>query len=382
MNEELISATIPGGGGPRPTIDQGAIPEKRTLEDIAGEIRTFTASMLNNVIEIGRRMCEAKMLVPYGQWGTWIRENTGYSVSTADNFMRLFQEYGAAQGSLFGAEVDSQTFGKLSYTKALALLAVPREERESFAEKVGAEHLSTRELQEAIRERDEALKREKAAREELLQADEGHALALSELREELDAARREAAQGKDAREQQKKAEEEKNALERKLSEAQDSIRELESRPVQVAVERDEAAIQDAAREARIKAEAVAAEQLRALQKKLDAAEKKAEKAEKAAEKAKADAEKAGQSDKTELAKAAQEAAQARREAETARSVAEELRRQLKLADPSATVFKAYFDQLQKLWAGMMDVIGDAEPEMAAKLKTAARALLARLGDYL
>ena len=32
----------------------------RTLDMVAAEIRTFTASMLNNIIEIGRRMVEAK----------------------------------------------------------------------------------------------------------------------------------------------------------------------------------------------------------------------------------------------------------------------------------------------------------------------------------
>ena len=366
MSETMLERA--GGASPSPT---GA--SQRTLEVIGAEIRTFTASMLNNVIEIGRRMCEAKELVPYGQWGSWIRENTGYSVSTADNFMRLFQEYGADQGCLFGAQVDSQTFGKLSYTKALALLAVPKNEREAFAEEVGAESLSTRELKAAIAERDEALRREKAAREELLQVDKGHALAMAELQDKLAEAQEQAEKGKEAQEILHSAQDENEELERKLLEARDEIRKLENRPVDVAVQRDEEAIQEAARLAKAKAEAAAAERETALQKQLDAALKKAEKAEKAAEKARKDAESAGAGDREKAAAAEREAAKARQEAE-------ELRKQLKLADPSAAAFKVYFDELQKLWSGLADVISRAEPELAGKLKQAARALLERFGE--
>ena len=156
----------------------------RTAEMVAAEINALTASMLGNIIEIGRRMCEVKEMLPYGEFGKWIKENTGYSSSTANNFMRLFQEYGAAQGCLFGAQVESQTFGKLSYSKALALLSLPAEDREKFVEENNVDDMSTRELQQAIRERDEALRRA----EEAEQAGEGSALAMAELQEKLDAA--------------------------------------------------------------------------------------------------------------------------------------------------------------------------------------------------
>lgn len=131
-------------------------PPVRTAETIAAEIRALTASMLSNVLEIGRRMCEVKEMLPHGSFGAWIRENTGYSPSTANNFMRLFQEYGATQGSLFGTEINCQTFGNLSYSKALALLSVPAEDREEFVRDHDVEAMSTRELQQAIQERDRA----------------------------------------------------------------------------------------------------------------------------------------------------------------------------------------------------------------------------------
>ena len=95
-------------------------------------------------------------MLPHGQWGGYVREQLGYSQSTANNMMRIFEEYGAAQQSLFGPEAKSQALGNLSYTKALRLLALPADEREEFAEANDVEAMSTRELEAAIRERDEA----------------------------------------------------------------------------------------------------------------------------------------------------------------------------------------------------------------------------------
>lgn len=152
------------------------VKPQRTLDMVAAEIRAFTAGMLNNAIEIGRRMVEAKAMLPYGQFGEWITENTGYSASAANNFMRLFDEYGAMQGSLFGATAESQTFGKLPPSKALALLSVPVDEREAFAVEHDAEHTSVRELKRQIeqyrRERDEAVRKAEAAQTELETAEE------------------------------------------------------------------------------------------------------------------------------------------------------------------------------------------------------------------
>ena len=366
MSETMLERA--GGASPSPTGEQ-----LRTPEIIGAEIRMYVDAgrrvTLLCGIEIGRRLKEAKDLLAHGEWLGWLSRETDFSDRTAQRYMQAFEEYGAAQLGMFGPETNATTLSDLPISKALALLSVPESDREAFAEEVDAEHLSTRELQQAIRERDEALKR---AQEELQQADEGHALAMADLQQKLDEAREDAGKGKKALELLGNAESEKRALENQLNKARDTIRELENRPVDVAVERDEEAIQEAAKLAKAKAEAEAAQRLAELQKKLDAAEKKAEKAEKAAEKAKADAEKAGQTDKEAAAKAAQEAARARNEAEA-------LRAKLKMADPTTAQFKAYFDQMQQLWGTLTEIIRRADPELQGKLKEAARALLKRFG---
>lgn len=90
---------------------------QRDLGTVTTEIRTLHRQaqqmVLSYAIEIGRRLVEAKELVEYGGWGAYIKEELGYSQSTANNFMRLFEEYGKSQQSLFGGATESQTFGNI-----------------------------------------------------------------------------------------------------------------------------------------------------------------------------------------------------------------------------------------------------------------------------
>ena len=102
----------------------GGMTAQRTPETVAAEIRTLTGMMLGTAVEIGRRMVEVKAMLPHGEFLPWIKEHTGHSASSANNYMRLFEEYGADQGGMFGAEFNCQTFGNLGISKALALLSV------------------------------------------------------------------------------------------------------------------------------------------------------------------------------------------------------------------------------------------------------------------
>ena len=218
-------------------MEQGIIKQEAwTPEIVAAEIRTFTASMLNNVIEIGRRLCEVKEMLPQGEFDTWVKENTGYGRSTAYNFMKLYAEYSDQQGSLFGASLTVQTFGRLTYTKALALLEIPSDERESFVESNDVESMSTRELQDAIRERD-------AAQREI-----GRLSAqLDKAQKSEEKARAEASHAEESR---LKMAEDMRYANKQLKLANAELKELRNRPVDVAIQRDEAAIEEARQEVR------------------------------------------------------------------------------------------------------------------------------------
>ncbi len=134
----------------------------RDTEVIAAEINHIKDQtrimVLNNSIEIGRRLVEAKSIISHGQWGNWLEEKVNYSARTAQNLMRIFEEYGSNQISLFG-DSNSQAFANLSYSQAVALLAIPDiEERETFVVENKVEEMSTRELQQAIKEKEKAEK--------------------------------------------------------------------------------------------------------------------------------------------------------------------------------------------------------------------------------
>ena len=55
----------------------GSATTKRSPELIAAEIRALTGQVLSAFLEIGRRFVEAKELLPHGEFGAWVREQTG-----------------------------------------------------------------------------------------------------------------------------------------------------------------------------------------------------------------------------------------------------------------------------------------------------------------
>lgn len=145
---------------------------QRTPELIAAEINHIkdqTRTMfIYNSIEIGRKLCEVKQFITHGDWAKWLKANVDFSQSTANNLIRIFEEYGAEQMALFGETgAKSQALANLSYTQAVALLGVPAEEREAFIEEHDIDSMSTRELQQAIKERDQAKQQQKGLEEKL-----------------------------------------------------------------------------------------------------------------------------------------------------------------------------------------------------------------------
>ena len=211
--------------------------EEMTPEQLGGEIRLLTRQARQMVLEygiqIGYRLQLAKDKVGEDFAG-WVERETEISKSSAYRFIKLYNEYGSAQGSLLGVENIFPTLGKISVSNALRLLAVPEEEREDFAREVDAEHISARDLEEAIRERDEARKHLETADRELGEAQK----ALRDTEAEL-------AETKDALEDQRVKREDAEDAAQKM---EAMLREAESRPVEVAI--DETAVQRAVEEAK------------------------------------------------------------------------------------------------------------------------------------
>ena len=136
-----------------------AIAIERTPQIVAAEICSIKSQtqsiILHASVEIGRRLVEAKAMLPHGEWGKWLSDNVDYSQDTAINIMKVYEEY--------KDKLNSETFRNLTYTKAVALLGIPADEREQFAEENDVKNMSTRELKKTIKEKEELEKQLEAA---------------------------------------------------------------------------------------------------------------------------------------------------------------------------------------------------------------------------
>lgn len=124
-----------------------ALVYQRQIADVTLDIRRKTGEFLLTAIEIGRLLFEAKSMVEPGGWSKYIEEELPFSHSWANNYMKLYKEFGSDQTSLFG---NSQTFLKLRPTQALELLALPTEDREAFVQTHDVENMSTRQLRSEV----------------------------------------------------------------------------------------------------------------------------------------------------------------------------------------------------------------------------------------
>ena len=134
----------------------------RTLPVIIGEIKIIEQNtariVLENGIQIGERLIEAKEQVGHGGFGQWCKENLNYSQDTAQKFMKLAKEYGDDSSFL----ANTATSRNFSISNALSLLKLPEEDREKFVEEHPVEDMTNKALEEEIRK----LKEEKATLEE------------------------------------------------------------------------------------------------------------------------------------------------------------------------------------------------------------------------
>lgn len=134
----------------------------RPIEVITQEINFYKLQAGNAIIEIGKRLHEAKLTLPHGAWGAWLQNDVEFSERTAQNFMRIAKEYRNPQ---LIADMGN------SATKALLLLSLPAEEREEFvgeAHEIDGEEktvaaMTTKEMERLLKE----LEAERAEKEKL-----------------------------------------------------------------------------------------------------------------------------------------------------------------------------------------------------------------------
>ncbi len=322
---EVLRGQLQGQADPAETT--------RDIEAVTCEILHLKQELARNIVDIGLRLIEAKEMLSHGEWLPWLKENVCFSETTAQSYMKVAKEF-----------PNPQLVGDLGVRKALTLLALPSAEREDFLAENNVIDMTSRELEKAIRERDEARKAAEAAQADARSAEESRAKMEADMRalENIHRCAQEGeAQARDA-----------------LAKAQAELKELRERPVDVAVEVDQKAVEKA------KAEAIAG-----MQAKVDAAEKQR----KEAEKALSDAKKEAGANAAILAraeKAEAELAEARRQLDAA---AKSGAQSAIGSDGDLASFKLLFDQAQSLtnqMHGILLKVRGKDMDSAGKLRKA------------
>lgn len=213
--------------------------EGRTIEAITGDILEAKRTGGEAILTIGRCLIEAKDMLRHGEWLPWLNEQVELSERTAQKFMKLAREWS-----------NPNTLADLGASKALMILALPTEEREQFVEENNVIDMSARQLEAAIKERDEARQAQAKMEEDMRllnirlegsREDREQAVqAAQKLREALDA-----------------MQQERQIADQEVQKLTEELDELKARPVEVAVETvvDQEAIDKAKDEARAEMQA-------------------------------------------------------------------------------------------------------------------------------
>ena len=236
------------------------LEEERDLLLIEGEILFYKRQAGGAFLEIGKRLNEAKRQLSHGEWLPWLREKVDISERSAQDLMRLAREYS-----------KSAEIADLGASKALALLGLPASERERFtAEKHAVDgveksvsEMTAKELKQAIRERDEAVKAAQAAKADAAAAEEARSKMAEDMR--LLNVRLEGSR------------EDRDQAMRDVARLEAELETLKARPVEVAVE----TVVDQEVVAKARADAVA--EMKGRLDRAKAAKEKAEARQKAAE---------------------------------------------------------------------------------------------------
>lgn len=317
----------------------------RDIDTITAEINFFKRQAAESIYEIGTRLIEAKTQLNHGEWLPWLRSEVEFSEASAQRYMQLAREYG-----------KTRTVRDLGVSKALQLLALPASEREEFitethevnGEEKSVSEMTKKELEQAIRERDEARKALEKANEEA-----GRAIERAE----------------DAEQTAKEYSEENVRLTDDLAEAERRVKELEERPVDVAVQQPrQEDIDKAVAEAMAESEKVHAAEIAELKSNKDA---EVQRADKLAEDKKKLTEKLKEAE--EKAKASASAGSAETEKLTAEIA--ELKKQLSMSGAEVTAFKIKFSEWQEAYNAMKTALDCLAPEQREKCEAAIRAVL-------
>ncbi|MBE0451964.1 MAG: DUF3102 domain-containing protein [Clostridia bacterium] len=192
---------------------------------VATEINMIKAQtnkiLLSSAVEIGKRLKEAKEMVGHGNWENWLETEVSYSQRTAQNLMKISEEFGP---QLLENQIRNQV-ADLGYTQAVAMLKLDFEERETFMEENDVPSMSKRDLEAAIKEKNDILREKEILESRVKALIDNQAVLEKEIEEhstETDQYETEIGNYKNQIEEMKKKALEVDKLEKQLDESKES----------------------------------------------------------------------------------------------------------------------------------------------------------------
>lgn len=340
----------------------------RSPQEIAAEInairRRAARQLLEDSVEVGRLLVEAKSTVGHGEWGGWLEENFQYSSTEANNLMRLYEAYGTKEQLSLFEENRMDLFGRMNKSQAIALLGLPEEARAAFVEANPPEDLSVREWERKI---------EEARRQAYAEAqDEWDELVKKREAEVDDAVKKVFLAQSEAADAKKAAREAAD----KLAEASARAESAENEAAEAKkLKKDLRAAQKLA-EDRAKSNQNTLREMAGLREEKDALQTRIDELEKTPV---VEVREMTEDERKEMEERIRE--QIGAETDMLRAENKKLRM---AADPVTQKFRRYFDDWREAYAGMKTVIAEAEAENEAEtadnLKTAVRRLVAAMRE--
>lgn len=118
------------------------------IEKTTAEILILKEQTAQNIVEIGKRLIAVKDNLQHGEFSEWLKERVDISHRTANNFMKVATTFS-----------NSQAIANLGSTKLFLLAGLDEEDRQEVMKENNVEDMTTRQLEQAVREKKELKKR-------------------------------------------------------------------------------------------------------------------------------------------------------------------------------------------------------------------------------
>lgn len=127
------------------------------IEKTTAEILMLKDQTAQNIIEIGKRLINVKENLPHGEFINWLEKKIDFSRYTANRFMKIATEFS-----------NVSAVQHLGSRKLFALAGLDEEDRQELMQENNVEDMTTRQLEEVIKEKKE-IKKQLAEEQEYIE---------------------------------------------------------------------------------------------------------------------------------------------------------------------------------------------------------------------